>query len=85
MSNEVAAPREKVQQLVVTFPNTISAITMEKICKEKDLPGRLIPVPRVISASCGMAWLAPDDSREILEAATTERNLPVEGWYHVMI
>lgn len=79
------APREKSLHLVATFPNTISAITMEKICREQELPGKLIPVPRAISASCGMAWMAPTEAREALESATAERQLPVEGWYYVMI
>lgn len=77
--------KDKVLQLVVTFRNTISAITMEKICRELDLPGKLIPVPRSISASCGMAWLAPEDARQILEEAVSDKSLAIEGWYHVMI
>ena len=80
-----AAAREKSLHLVVTFPNTISAITMEKICRAQELPGKLIPVPRAISASCGMAWMAPTEAREALESATTAKQLPVEGWYYVMI
>lgn len=76
---------EKTLQLVATFPNTISAITMEKLCKEQGLPGKMIPVPRAISASCGMAWLAPTGSREDLERAAAERALPVEGWYYLMM
>ena len=77
--------REKSLQLVVTFPNTLSAITMERICKAQSLPGKLIPVPRAISASCGMAWLAPTEARDQLEQATTEKELSVEGWYYLMI
>lgn len=42
--------------LVATFPTTTAAITMERLCGQLGLPGRLIPVPRSISASCGMAW-----------------------------
>jgi len=77
--------REKTLQLVVTFPNTMSAITMERICKAQELPGKLIPVPRAISASCGMAWLAPTESREVLESAVEKNALPVEGWFYVML
>jgi len=77
--------REKTLQLVVTFPNTMSAITMERICKAQELPGKLIPVPRAISASCGMAWLAPTEDRDRLEKATTEKGLSVEGWYYLML
>lgn len=78
-------PREKSLHLTVTFPTTTAAITMEKLCRQEGLPGRLIPVPRAISASCGMAWCAPPESRDALEEAVAARGLAVEGWYYVMI
>ena len=77
--------REKQLWLVATFPTTMAAITMERLCGQLDLPGRLIPVPRSISASCGMAWRAPEDARAALEAMAREHALPVEGWYYVML
>ena len=77
--------REKRLWLVATFPTTTAAITMERLCGQLGLPGRLIPVPRSISASCGMAWRAPEDAREPLEAMTPDHALPVEGWYYVML
>lgn len=48
--------REKKRYMVFTFSTTTEAIAMEKKCKEKEIPGRLIPVPREISADCGLAW-----------------------------
>ena len=77
--------REKQLWLVATFPTTTAAITMERLCGQLGLPGRLIPVPRSISASCGMAWRAPEDARETLEAMARDHALPVEGWYYVMM
>ena len=50
--------RKKVMKLVVTFHTTSDAMAMEKICKERSVPGRLIPVPRAISAGCGLSWCA---------------------------
>ena len=41
--------RKKVMKLVVTFHTTSDAMAMEKVCKERNVPGRLIPVPRAIS------------------------------------
>lgn len=79
------APREKSLRLTVTFPTTTAAITMEKLCRQEGLPGQLIPVPRAISASCGMAWCAPPEARASLEEAVGARGLAVEGWYYVMI
>ena len=51
-------------KLVVTFHTTSDAMAMEKVCKERNVPGRLIPVPRVISAGCGLSWCADLTDRE---------------------
>ena len=48
--------RKKELKLVLTFHTTADAMAMEKACKEQNAPGRLIPVPRAISAGCGLAW-----------------------------
>ncbi|MDE7261746.1 MAG: DUF3343 domain-containing protein [Oscillospiraceae bacterium] len=63
----------------------MAAMTMEKSCRQEDLPGRLIPVPRSISASCGMAWCAPPEARNALEELAGRQSIPVEGWYYVML
>ena len=39
-------------------------MAMEKVCKERNVPGRLIPVPRAISAGCGLSWCADLTDRE---------------------
>lgn len=75
------AARERSLRLIVTFPTTTAAIAMEKLCREQGLPGRLIPVPRAISASCGMAWCAPTEAREALERT----GAAAEGWYYMML
>lgn len=43
---------KKVPRYLLTFFNTSGAIAVERFCKEHEIPGRLIPVPREISASC---------------------------------
>lgn len=55
------------KRLIITFRCTTDAIAMEKSCKATGAPGRLIPVPRSISASCGLSWCAPPTSRTALE------------------
>jgi len=42
--------------MVLTFSTTTSAMAMEKGCRKESIPGRLIPVPREITAGCGLAW-----------------------------
>ena len=48
--------RQKQPALVVTFSTTSEAMAAEKYSGEQGLPGRLIPVPREITAGCGLAW-----------------------------
>lgn len=56
--------RKKELKLVVTFHTTADAMAMEKECKERGVPGRIIPVPRAISAGCGLSWCADLTDRE---------------------
>lgn len=77
--------REKKLWLIITFPTTTSAMAMEKMCMEQGLPGRLIPVPREISAGCGMSWRAPVEEKEKLIAAAEQTNLPIENTYEIIM
>jgi hypothetical protein len=57
--------REKKNYMVLTFRTTTEAMTMEKQCNANGIPGRLIPVPREITAGCGLAWrMDPEDYRQ---------------------
>ena len=56
--------KKKELKLVVTFHTTADAMAMEKACKEQEVPGRIIPVPRAISAGCGLSWCAELSDRE---------------------
>ena len=62
---------KKEMKLIITFHTTTEAMAMEKACKETGADGRLIPVPRAISAGCGLAWAAKLESeaalRELME------------------
>ena len=48
--------RNKENRLVITFHSTTEAMEAEKRLKELGVPGRLIPIPRQLSAGCGLAW-----------------------------
>lgn len=77
--------REKQLRLVVTFRTTTGAMAMEKICRNRNLPGRLIPVPRAITAGCGMCWSAPPESREAIEELVMAEHLDVDGLYDILL
>lgn len=71
--------REKRLRLVVTFHTTAEAIAMEKECNTDGIPGRLIPVPRQISAGCGLAWSAPAEDGARVKEFMAEKGLRFEA------
>ena len=77
--------KEKQPWMVLTFPTTTAAMAMETLCAKAGLPGRLIPVPREITAGCGMSWRAPLESREVLTAAARQAGLPLDGIYEILL
>ena len=77
--------REKQLRIIVTFQTTTDAMTMEKICIENSIPGRLIPVPREITAGCGMAWSAPPEAKDEVCQITKVHRLGISGIYEMMI
>ncbi|MFR3996648.1 MAG: DUF3343 domain-containing protein [Oscillospiraceae bacterium] len=72
--------REKKRWLIITFHTTAAAIAMEKLCRAKGLPGRLIPVPRELTADCGMVWRAGTEDRAALTALTKAEGLETDGF-----
>ena len=77
--------RKKELKLVVTFHTTADAMAMEKACKEHGAPGRLIPVPRMISAGCGLAWCAALDEREALKSVMQKVGIEEEEMHECMV
>lgn len=77
--------RKKELKLVVTFHTTADAMAMEKVCGEKRVPGRLIPVPRSISAGCGLAWCAPLDARECVLEVMGKQSIEEEALHECMV
>lgn len=70
---------KKTEKLVITFYTTTDAMAMERLCKETGADGRLIPVPRAISAGCGLAWCADLSSEESLTALMQEKGITHQG------
>lgn len=70
--------RQKEWKLVITFHTTSDAIAFEKACKENGKPGRMIPVPRELSAGCGLAWATVPEERKGMEEFLKEQNISCE-------
>ena len=69
---------KKKPTLIITFATTTQAMAMEKFCAQQNLPGRLIPVPREITAGCGLSWKALPEDRELLLAALDKAGMKWE-------
>ena len=75
----------KQERVVFTFHTTTDAMAAESQCKEKNLGGRMIPVPGEITADCGLAWCAVPEQEETLTNALLAAGIPVQGVYRLMI
>lgn len=77
--------RQKELKLVVTFHTTADAMAMEKACKENHVAGRLIPVPRVISAGCGLSWCAAVEEKDSLVEVMKKVGIEEEDIHECMV
>ena len=77
--------RPKTMKLVVTFHTTAAAMAMEALCKAQNLPGRLIPTPRELTADCGMSWRAEVQDRAALAALTKAEGLETDDFYELLL
>lgn len=77
--------RIKQEKLVITFRTTTDAMEMESLCRENGAPGRMIPVPREISAGCGLSWCADPAQRSLLLSLCADRGLEPEGVHLCMV
>ena len=75
--------RIKKTYIVLSFRTTLDAMEWEKQCLAEKVPGRLIPLPREISAGCGLAWrMLPEEFEQWqnrLDPARYDQAAAVEG------
>jgi len=77
--------RAKTLKLIVTFHTTTAAMAMEKACMENGTPGRLIPVPREITAGCGMSWSTQVEARKAVEETAEKYGIETAGYYELIV
>ena len=76
---------KKIPRYLLTFYNTSGAIAVERFCKEHKSPGRFLPVPREISASCGLAWAVAVQQEKELQPVENEFADEIEGRWNLEI
>jgi hypothetical protein len=77
--------RPKELQCIVTFHTTTEAMQLEQAAKTVGFGGRIIPVPREITAGCGLAWRDSIDARAALIDMMTEQKLSYDKIVELII
>ncbi len=74
---------KKTLKLIVAFPTTSEALKMEKVCRNNSIKGKLIPIPREISAGCGMAWSSEIELKEDVLKLIMDNNIAIDKTYEI--
>ncbi len=70
-------------ECLATFDTTHMALLFEKACRSRGLAARIVPVPRELSASCGLACTYPCESEATVEEICREKKVEVAGFHHL--
>ncbi len=65
----------------ITFPTTYFAIRSENLLKGEQFPFKMVPVPRVISSSCGTALRCSCEEISVIRTYLSQNGLELEGFY----
>ena len=77
--------REKTLRAVAAFHTTTDALAVEAYCGAHGVPGRLIPLPAIISAGCGLCWSAPAEADAAVRAAAADAGVVPAGVYQMLL
>lgn len=72
-------------EVVTTFNSTHHALKFEKTLKENEVKLTVMPVPREISASCGLAVKFDKENLEQVRALADSNEIMVKGYYEIQI
>lgn len=65
----------KTLSLVISFNKTTDAMAFEDYCLKNNIEGRLIPLPKEISADCGLAWKCKISQEDEIKKALLATNI----------
>ena len=61
--------------LYISFHTSAEAMATEKKAKINNINGKLVPLPRRISASCGMAYETDISSKDLIKRILEENDI----------
>lgn len=71
----------KGQYCLLTFSSTHHALKAEEILKEEGIDLEVVPIPREISAECGLGMQFPLEQREKAENVLVDNKVHLSGSY----
>lgn len=66
---------------LATFDVTSMAILFERVCRKEGLSVKVVPVPRSLSSSCGLACEYPCEDEELIKSICVDREIDVVEWH----
>lgn len=70
-------------ECLATFDTTHMALFFEKTCRAQGFSVRIVPVPRSISASCGLACSYPCVDVEAIKKIAAKKSIEVAGYHKI--
>ena len=66
---------------IATFDTASSALLFERACRKAGIGAKIVPVPRKLSESCGLACEFPCEAEAEVQALCAEKNIGVNSWH----
>lgn len=68
-------------ECIATFDTTHMALHFEKSCRNAGFKVKIVPVPREISSSCGLACSYPCEDEVRIISIVSENKIEVSGYH----
>lgn len=75
---------KKTMKIIISFHSFSEVLKFEKECKNNGIKGRIIPIPREISAGCGMVWSSELDTENELMKIIEVENIEIKSIYKLL-
>lgn len=66
------------RRLYVTFYTFAEAIATERVCNNEGIKGKLVSIPRKLSAGCGVAWECDPEVKDAVVSLLEKENIEWE-------
>jgi ribosomal protein L7Ae-like RNA K-turn-binding protein len=66
---------------LASFDTTSMAVLFERICRKEGIAAKIVPVPRSLSASCGLACEFPCDSEARVRELCAKKSVDVASYH----